>query len=82
MVAFSGCMYDGGETEKSEMDAIREMGWGKKFMLKNRISAPGLNRVNGKCPMTPVEVSFVFQNLFLISLFSWECGVEAMQLEV
>ncbi|KAL0351443.1 UNVERIFIED_CONTAM: O-fucosyltransferase 11 [Sesamum calycinum] len=55
MVAFSCCMYDGGEKEKAEMDAIREKGWGKKFMRENRIIEPGLNRVNGRCPMTPVE---------------------------
>lgn len=31
MVAFSCCEYDGGEAENSEMDAIREKGWGKKL---------------------------------------------------
>ncbi|KAG6435961.1 hypothetical protein SASPL_100842 [Salvia splendens] len=61
MVAFSCCEYDEGETEKSEMDAARKRGWGKKFTLKNRVSEPGLNRVNGKCPMTPVEVGFAFE---------------------
>ena len=61
MVAFSCCEYDEGETEKSEMDAARKRGWGKKFTLKNRVSEPGLNRVNGKCPMTPVEVGFAFK---------------------
>ncbi|KAI3464472.1 hypothetical protein Pfo_021135 [Paulownia fortunei] len=63
MVAFSCCVYDGGETEKSEMDAIRANGWGKKFMHKNRIFAPGLNRVNGRCPMTPVEVGMVLRGM-------------------
>lgn len=57
-MAFSCCVYDEGETEKSEMDSMRKKGWGKKFLAKNRVSEPGLNRVNGKCPMTPVEVSF------------------------
>lgn len=55
-MAFSCCVYDGGEKEKAEMDAIREKGWGKKFMRENRIIEPGLNRLNGRCPMTPVEV--------------------------
>lgn len=63
-MAFSCCVYDEGETEKSEMDAVRKQGWGKKFMLKNRVSEPGLNRVNGKCPMTPVEVGFAFEFCF------------------
>lgn len=56
MVAFSCCIYDGGQAEKSEMDVVREKGWGKKFKQKYRVIAPGLNRKNGKCPMTPVEV--------------------------
>ncbi|KAF7140621.1 hypothetical protein RHSIM_Rhsim06G0107100 [Rhododendron simsii] len=56
MVAFSCCVYDGGEAEKSEMDSIRVKGWGKKFKRKAHIIAPDLNRINGKCPMTPLEV--------------------------
>ncbi|KAK4493186.1 hypothetical protein RD792_017949 [Penstemon davidsonii] len=63
MVAFSCCTYDGGEAEKSEMDAIREKGWGKKFMSKNRIYEPGVNRVNGRCPMTPVEVGMMLRGM-------------------
>ncbi|KAK4429687.1 O-fucosyltransferase 11 [Sesamum alatum] len=63
MVAFSCCVYDGGEKEKSEMDAIREKGWGKKFMRENRIIEPGLNRVNGRCPMTPVEVGMMLRGM-------------------
>lgn len=57
-MAFSCCVYDEGEAEKSEMDLMRKKGWGKKFMIKTQVSEPGMNRVNGKCPMTPVEVSF------------------------
>ncbi|KAL0326229.1 UNVERIFIED_CONTAM: O-fucosyltransferase 11 [Sesamum radiatum] len=63
MVAFSCCMYDAGEKEKAEMDAIREKGWGKKFMRENRIIEPGLNRVNGRCPMTPVEVGMMLRGM-------------------
>ncbi|KAG8378308.1 hypothetical protein BUALT_Bualt08G0123900 [Buddleja alternifolia] len=63
MVAFSCCEYDGGESEKSEMDAIREKGWGKKFTRKDRIFAPGDNRVNGRCPMTPVEVGMMLRGM-------------------
>lgn len=60
MIAFSCCIYDGGVVEKSEMDVVREKGWGKKFKQKYRVIAPGLNRINGKCPMTPVEVRIYF----------------------
>ncbi|KAL6525145.1 hypothetical protein OROMI_030738 [Orobanche minor] len=61
MVAFSCCVYDGGEREKSELGAIRQKGWAKKFLQKNRIFAPDLNRVNGRCPMTPVEVGMMLR---------------------
>ncbi|XP_055835693.1 O-fucosyltransferase 10-like [Solanum dulcamara] len=63
MVAFSCCIYDGGQVEKSEMDVVREMGWGKKFKQKYRVIAPGLNRKNGKCPMTPVEVGMMLRGM-------------------
>lgn len=55
MVAFSCCVYDGGEAENLEMDLIRKKGWGDKFKRKSRVIAPGLNRINGRCPMTPLE---------------------------
>ncbi|KAL2467689.1 O-fucosyltransferase family protein [Forsythia ovata] len=63
MVAFSCCVYDGGEAEKLEMDLIREKGWGKKFKQKNRVIAPGLNRINGRCPMTPLEVGMMLRGM-------------------
>ncbi|KAF3684320.1 putative prohibitin-3, mitochondrial-like [Capsicum annuum] len=63
MVAFSCCIYDGGQAEKSEMDVVREKGWGKKFKQKYRVIAPGLNRKNGKCPMTPVEVGMMLRGM-------------------
>lgn len=56
MVAFSCCVYDGGEAEKIEMDSIRVKGWRQKFKLKDHLISPGLNRINGKCPLTPLEV--------------------------
>ena len=31
MIAFSCCVYDGGDEEKKEMDAAREIGWRGKF---------------------------------------------------
>lgn len=63
MVAFSGCVYDGGETEKVEMDSAREKGWGDKFKLKDRLSKPGLNRREGRCPMTPLEVGMMLRGM-------------------
>lgn len=56
MVAFSCCLYDGGEAEKTEMDLIRETVWKQKFKRKDRVVSPGQNRVEGKCPLTPLEV--------------------------
>ncbi|CAK9139854.1 unnamed protein product [Ilex paraguariensis] len=55
MVAFSCCVYDRGEAEKADMDVIREKGWRGKFTRKGRVIDPALNRVTGKCPMTPLE---------------------------
>jgi len=56
MVAFSCCEYDGGEEEKHEMDIARERSWRGKFKRKHRIIKPGANRVDGRCPLTPLEV--------------------------
>ncbi|KAM7252805.1 hypothetical protein ACFE04_025423 [Oxalis oulophora] len=61
MVAFSGCVYDGGEREKSEMDAFRKKEWKGKFQKKDRLITPGLNRANGKCPLTPLEVGMMLR---------------------
>lgn len=56
MVAFSCCEYDGGEEEKREMDIARERSWRGKFRKRGRVIRPGANRVDGKCPLTPLEV--------------------------
>ena len=58
MVAFSCCVYDGGKSEQLEMDSIRQKGWGDKFKRKDYIIDPVRNRIDGRCPMTPLEVSF------------------------
>ncbi|XP_059631861.1 O-fucosyltransferase 10 [Cornus florida] len=63
MVAFSCCEYDGGRAEKFEMDLIREKGWGDKFKRKGRVIAPGVNRINGRCPMTPLEVGMMLRGM-------------------
>lgn len=56
-MAFSCCLYEGGRAEKSEMDMIRQKSWKGKFKRRDRVIRPDLNRVNGKCPLTPLEVN-------------------------
>ncbi|KAK6939829.1 GDP-fucose protein O-fucosyltransferase [Dillenia turbinata] len=63
MVAFSCCSYDGGRAEKFRMDSIREKGWKGKFTRPGRVIRPDLNRVNGKCPLTPVEVGMMLRGM-------------------
>lgn len=58
MVAFSCCIYDGGDKEKIDMDAARERGWRGKFTKRGKVIDPGAFRINGKCPLTPLEVLF------------------------
>lgn len=56
MVAFSCCVFDGGKQEREDMIAARERGWKGKFTKPGRIIRPGAIRINGKCPLTPLEV--------------------------
>ncbi|XP_057994837.1 O-fucosyltransferase 10-like isoform X1 [Hevea brasiliensis] len=63
MVAFLCCVYDGGEAEKLKMDSIREIGWRRKFKRKDRVIIPGLNRIEGKCPLTPLEVGMMLRGM-------------------
>ncbi|KAG8640887.1 hypothetical protein MANES_13G075750v8 [Manihot esculenta] len=56
MVAFSCCVCDGGEQEEKNMIAARERGWKGKFTKPGRTICPGAIRLNGKCPLTPLEV--------------------------
>ncbi|XP_031496906.1 protein ESMERALDA 1-like [Nymphaea colorata] len=63
MVAFSCCVYDGGEKEKLDMDAAREKGWQGKFTRPGRIIRPGLIRLSGKCPLTPLEVGLILRGM-------------------
>lgn len=85
MVAFSCCIYDGGEKERSEMDLVREKGWKGKFRRRGTAINPGLNRISGKCPLTPVEVGMMlrgmgFDNNTLIYLASGKLYQEDRQL--
>ncbi|KAK4859816.1 hypothetical protein QYF36_012374 [Acer negundo] len=63
MVAFSCCEYDGGEEERREMDIARERSWRGKFRKRGRIIRPGANRVDGKCPLTPLEVGMMLRGM-------------------
>ncbi|BAD81763.1 putative auxin-independent growth promoter [Oryza sativa Japonica Group] len=63
MVAFSCCVFDGGEKEKKELDAARERGWRGKFTRPGRVIRPGAIRMNGKCPLTPLEVGLMLRGM-------------------
>lgn len=60
MVAFSCCVYDGGDQEKLVLSAARERGWRGKFTKPGRVIRPGMIRINGKCPLTPLEVYILY----------------------
>lgn len=78
MVAFSCCVFDGGEEEIQDMNAARERGWRGKFTKPGRVIRPGAIRINGKCPLTPLEVvsfNFVISIYFLWGyLIFFFCG--------
>ncbi|KAJ7526597.1 hypothetical protein O6H91_16G014000 [Diphasiastrum complanatum] len=63
MVAFSCCTYDGGEEEKKEMEAARERGWRGKFTRPGRVLTPGFYRIDGRCPLTPMEVGMMLRGM-------------------
>ncbi|XP_021733107.1 uncharacterized protein At1g04910-like [Chenopodium quinoa] len=63
MVAFSCCIFDGGRQEKFDMEAARERGWRGKFTKPGRIIRPGAIRINGKCPLTPLEVGLMLRGM-------------------
>ena len=72
MVAFSCCVYDGGSKEREDMIAARERGWKGKFTKPGRVIKPGANRVNGKCPLTPLEVVISFVSLVFFFFFFYK----------
>ncbi|KAB2620019.1 hypothetical protein D8674_036979 [Pyrus ussuriensis x Pyrus communis] len=63
MVAFSCCVFDGGGQENEDMKAARERGWKGKFTKPGRVIRPGAIRVNGKCPLTPLEVGLMLRGM-------------------
>ncbi|XP_037407296.1 protein ESMERALDA 1-like isoform X1 [Triticum dicoccoides] len=63
MVAFSCCVFDGGDEEKKELDEARERGWRGKFTRPGRVIRPGAIRMNGKCPLTPLEVGLMLRGM-------------------
>ncbi|MBA0772842.1 hypothetical protein Gotri_008157 [Gossypium trilobum] len=70
MVAFSCCVFDGGEQEKEDMKNARERGWKGKFTKPGRVIRPGAIRINGKCPLTPLEVLLVAFLSFTFPFYS------------
>ncbi|KAK9169299.1 hypothetical protein Syun_001439 [Stephania yunnanensis] len=71
MVAFSCCVYDGVKQEKDDMDATRERGWKGKFTRPGRKIQPGFLRTNGKCPLTPLEITL----LLCLTIFPQAVGL-------
>ncbi|KDP38063.1 hypothetical protein JCGZ_04706 [Jatropha curcas] len=63
MVAFSCCVFDGGAEEEKDMIAARERGWKGKFTKPGRTIRPGAIRLNGKCPLTPLEVGLMLRGM-------------------
>ena len=63
MVAFSCCVFDGGKQESDDMIAARERGWKGKFTKPGRVIHPGAIRINGKCPLTPLEVGLMLRGM-------------------
>ncbi|KAI5579877.1 hypothetical protein BDE02_08G118200 [Populus trichocarpa] len=63
MVAFSCCVFDGGWQEAKDMKAARERGWKGKFTKPGRTIRPGAIRLNGKCPLTPLEVGLMLRGM-------------------
>ncbi|CAM8876498.1 unnamed protein product [Rhodiola kirilowii] len=63
MVAFSCCLFDGGDQENFDMIAAREKGWKGKFTKPGRVINPGAIRTNGKCPLTPLEVGLMLRGM-------------------
>ncbi|KAG8634743.1 protein ESMERALDA 1 isoform X2 [Manihot esculenta] len=63
MVAFSCCVFDGGEEEEKDMAAARERGWKGKFTRPGRTIRPGAIRLDGKCPLTPLEVGLMLRGM-------------------
>ncbi|PON98144.1 O-fucosyltransferase [Trema orientale] len=63
MVAFSCCVFDGGKQEREDMEAARERGWKGKFTKPGRVIRPGAIRINGKCPLTPLEVGLMLRGM-------------------
>ncbi|XP_010497470.1 PREDICTED: uncharacterized protein At1g04910-like [Camelina sativa] len=45
------------------MDLARERGWKGKFRRRGRVIRPGANRIDGKCPLTPLEVGMMLRGM-------------------
>ncbi|XP_061366303.1 protein ESMERALDA 1-like isoform X2 [Gastrolobium bilobum] len=51
------------EEETEDMIAARERGWKGKFTKPGRVIRPGAIRINGKCPLTPLEVGLMLRGM-------------------
>ncbi|KVH98753.1 GDP-fucose protein O-fucosyltransferase [Cynara cardunculus var. scolymus] len=51
------------EEEQHEMDIARERSWRGKFRKRGRIIRPGAIRMDGKCPLTPLEVGMMLRGM-------------------
>uniref|UniRef100_A0A7N0TCB8 O-fucosyltransferase family protein n=1 Tax=Kalanchoe fedtschenkoi TaxID=63787 RepID=A0A7N0TCB8_KALFE len=63
MVAFSCCLYDEDETSKRDLESIRKNTWGNKFKRKDSVIRPDLNRMDGKCPLSPLETGMMLRGM-------------------
>jgi hypothetical protein len=64
MVAFSQCVYEGDDAEKTRLDNAREKSWRGKFNRTGRVNlTPEFIRLDGKCPLTPVEVGMMLRGM-------------------
>ncbi|KAE8724557.1 Phytanoyl-CoA dioxygenase (PhyH) family protein isoform 1 [Hibiscus syriacus] len=63
--SLSCCEFDGGEQEKEDMENARERGWKGKFTKPGRVICPGAIRINGKCPLTPLERNGFGNNTYI-----------------
>ncbi|PPR88245.1 hypothetical protein GOBAR_AA32443 [Gossypium barbadense] len=47
----------------SNVQGVRERSWRGKFRRRGRVIRPGANRMDGKCPLTPLEVGLMLRGM-------------------
>ncbi|PON87280.1 GDP-fucose protein O-fucosyltransferase [Trema orientale] len=65
MLAHSFCEFGGGETERSELRAYRELHFPQdtKSLKNSKLASPTELRKRGRCPLTPEEAALVLAGL-------------------